>query len=104
MRKCRWIILTYLFLFDSVVDWAAHVGGLIGGFIVGLMIFSLGIKSRRWKISFFFMGLILSLIYYGAGILFMIQEKKDDVAKEMEDVCAYYQAYFEDYECKCKME
>ena len=85
------------------VDWAAHVGGLLGGFVMGFIIFSLGIESRRWKTALFSMGCMIALVFYGMGVFFMIKERKDDVALEMEDVCKYYQGFFEDYECNCQL-
>lgn len=75
----------------------------MGGFIVGLIIFSFGVKTRKWRIAMLSMGLITSMIFFGTGIMFMIKERKDDVAEEMQDVCAYYANFFEDYECNCRL-
>mmetsp|Transcript_1714 Transcript_1714/g.2258 ORF Transcript_1714/g.2258 Transcript_1714/m.2258 type:complete len:367 (-) Transcript_1714:259-1359(-) len=98
------VILILAFSFIPYVDWAAHVGGLIGGFAVGLLLFSLKIKTRRWKIMWFLTGFFLTVIGAALGIVFMLKEIKDNVADEMGDVCGYYKQYFEDYECNCQLE
>eukprot|EP00979_Chaetoceros_neogracilis_P001438 scaffold249_cov262-Chaetoceros_neogracile.AAC.5 len=88
----------------EIVDWAAHVGGLIGGFMLGMMIFSLQIKTRRWKIGMFSVGLLSNLLFYGVGIGYMVKIAKQNVAEEMSDVCGYYEQFYEDYECNCMMD
>ena len=93
-----------LFCFSLDVDWAAHVGGLMGGFLVGMMIFSFQIKTTRWKLGMFAVGALASLIFYGTGIHHMFNEAKQKVAVEMSDVCGYYQQFFEGYECRCMLE
>jgi hypothetical protein len=92
------------FKLSIVVDWAAHVGGLLGGFMIGMLIFSLQIKSMRWKIGMFSFGLLSNLIFFGTGAGYMIKFAKQDVAMEMSDVCGYYEQFFEDYECNCQLE
>jgi len=97
------VILILVFSFIPYVDWAAHMGGLMGGFVVGLMIFSLKVKTFRWKIGLFAFGFLFALIGFSTGVLHMIQETKAGVAQEMEDVCGYYMNYFPDYECNCML-
>mmetsp|Transcript_226 Transcript_226/g.361 ORF Transcript_226/g.361 Transcript_226/m.361 type:complete len:373 (+) Transcript_226:164-1282(+) len=98
------VILILVFSFIPYVDWAAHVGGLLGGFLMGIMIFSLQIKTKRWKIGMFAVGLLASVIFYGLGIHQMFNDAKNNVAQEMSDVCGYYQQFFEGYECRCMLE
>lgn len=98
------VILILGFSFIPFVDWAAHVGGLLGGFMIGMLIFSLQIKSMRWKIGMFSFGLLSNLIFFGTGAGYMIKFAKQDVAMEMSDVCGYYEQFFEDYECNCQLE
>lgn len=97
------VILILVFSFIPYVDWAAHMGGLMGGFVVGLMIFSLKVKTVQWKIGLFAFGFLFALIGFSTGVLHMIQETKAGVAQEMEDVCGYYMNYFDDYECNCML-
>lgn len=71
---------------------------------MGIMIFSLQIKTRRWKLGMFAIGVLASSIFYGTGIYHMFQEVKGNVAQEMSDVCGYYQQFFDGYECRCMLE
>lgn len=101
------VILILAFSFIPYVDWAAHVGGLIGGFAVGMLLFSCRVKTRMWKILWFLVGFIMTGAGLALGIVYMNKEVKDDIAGQMKDVCKYYQEYFgnlgEDYECRCML-
>ena len=101
------VVLILAFSFIPYVDWAAHVGGLIGGFAVGLLLFSCKVKTWRWRFIWFLFGLLLTGIGLALGITYMHEEIKANVAEEMEDVCGYYQEYFQgmgqEYECNCML-
>jgi len=45
------VVLILVFSFIPYVDWAAHVGGLLGGFVVGLMLF-VSINIIAWPIAY----------------------------------------------------
>lgn len=98
------VILILLFSFIPFVDWAAHIGGLIGGFFISMMIFSCQIKTIRWKVVMFTFAFVFTMIGFSISILHMIEETKEGVAKEMADVCGYYMEIIEDYQCNCMME
>jgi membrane associated rhomboid family serine protease len=97
------VILILVFSFIPFVDWAAHVGGLLGGFVVGILLFSWGIKTPRYRYGMFFFGLITTAALYGTASLHMVNESKNQVAEEIADVCQYYQQFYDDYECRCQM-
>lgn len=71
---------------------------------MGIMIFSLQIKTTRWKLGMFATGVVMSFIFYGTGIHHMFHVVKNNVAQEMSDVCGYYQQFFEGYECRCMLD
>jgi len=98
------VILILVFSFIPYVDWAAHVGGLISGFTFGMMCFALRIKTMRWRVMWFLVGLTLTSILLSTTIAYTFENVKNDVAKDLEDVCEYYQRYFDDYECNCQLE
>lgn len=98
------VILILVFSFIPFVDWAAHVGGLLGGFLVGMFIFSLRIKTMRWKIGMTIVSLLINLIFFGVGLSYMFNHSRGEVAEEMGDVCEYYKQFYEDYECRCRMD
>lgn len=102
------VILILAFSFIPYVDWAAHVGGLIGGFAVGLLLFSCRVKTKRWRFIWFLLGFIMTAIGLALGVMYMHEEVMNNVAEEMKDVCGYYEDYFRDigqeYECNCQLE
>lgn len=98
------VILVLVFSFIPYVDWAAHVGGLIAGFTIGMMCFALQIKTVRWRIIWFLVGTTLTTLLMATTIGYCFEVVKNDVAKDLEDVCAYYQQYFAEYECNCQLE
>ena len=102
------VILILAFSFIPYVDWAAHVGGLIGGFAVGMLLFSCRVKTWRWRITWFLTGFMITAIGLALGIVYMHEVIKGNVADEMADVCGYYEEYFrnngQDYQCNCMLE
>ena len=71
---------------------------------MGLLIFSLGIKTRKWKCMMFSFGFVLTLVFTVTSIFHIQTEVRNEVAVEMSDVCGYYAAFFEDYQCNCMLE
>ena len=94
------VILVMAFSFIPYVDWAAHLGGLVAGFVVGIMVFSLDLQLICCKLFWLIAGLAITLICFGLLLSHMYSDDIE-VAEELRDVCGYYQQYFDDYECNC---
>ena len=82
------------------VDWAAHLGGLVAGFIVGIAVFACSIKTLGWRLFWFVIGGALTLVCFTLAFQYLYGGNVE-VAPELRDVCGYYQQYFDDYECRC---
>ena len=91
-----------LFSFIPFVDWAAHLGGLLAGQTLGLIIFSAKIKTTCWSLIWCFVGLCFTAIFFGVSTFYMLNYVEPE--PELRDVCDYYKRYFEDYECNCQLE
>lgn len=96
------IILVMAMSFIPYVDWAAHLGGLIAGFMIGLVCFSF--KIRNW----FFIAIWLVIgvggtiaLFSGALAYLYTQVEAND---ELRDVCGYYKQFFAEYECQCMLD
>lgn len=98
------VILILLLSFIPYVDWAAHVGGMLSGFTLGIVIFSCKIKTPKWRILWFIFGITISAMFYCITFIMMYQESKDKIADGMNDVCSYYMKIFDDYKCNCMLE
>lgn len=85
------------------VDWAAHVGGLLAGFVVGMIIFSLDVINNVWKLFWLFPGVALTIVYFAVTLQHMYSGEVE-LAEELRDVCGYYKQYFDDYQCNCMLE
>lgn len=89
--------------FNFSVDWAAHLGGLLGGFCVGMIVFSLDIIKQVWKLFWLLAGIALTVVFYSVTLQHMYSGEVEP-AEGLKDVCGYYQQYFDDYECHCMRE
>jgi membrane associated rhomboid family serine protease len=96
------VVIVMLFSFIPFVDWAAHLGGMLAGIAVGLMIFACHIRSRIWRVLWFVVGLALTVTGFGVSLRYMYNEV--EVVEQLRDVCGYYQQFFEDYECSCTLD
>ena len=87
-------------LSNNKVDWAAHLGGLISGFCVGMIVFSLDISKQIWKLFWLLSGIAITVVYF-VVTMHRMYSGDVEVVDELRDVCGYYKQYFEDYECNC---
>jgi membrane associated rhomboid family serine protease len=96
------VTVVMLFSFIPYVDWAAHLGGLIAGFCIGMIMFAIDLKKALFsKLTWLFVGIGITAAYF--IVLFHQMYSQDvEAAEELRDVCGYYKQYFQDYECNCQ--
>jgi membrane associated rhomboid family serine protease len=97
------VTLVMAFSFIPYVDWAAHLGGLIAGFVVGIGIFAWDMHLIGWQLFWFAIGAGSVFFAFSTALAYMYSGNIEASA-ELEDVCGYYQKQFEDYECRCMRE
>jgi membrane associated rhomboid family serine protease len=95
-------IIVMLFSFIPFVDWAAHLGGLLTGITVGLTVFAFSVESMVWRCIWLVVGLALTITLFATSLTYMYNDVEP--VERLRDVCAYYQEFFEDYECSCSIE
>ncbi|GKY97324.1 hypothetical protein MPSEU_000690800 [Mayamaea pseudoterrestris] len=96
------VVLILLFSFIPYVDWAAHVGGLAAGILVGWTIFAWEIENRFWRVLWFIVGTAGTVVafFYAFDYLY---SGAIDPTDELRDVCQYYKDMLGgDYECTCQ--
>mmetsp|Transcript_515 Transcript_515/g.1045 ORF Transcript_515/g.1045 Transcript_515/m.1045 type:complete len:429 (-) Transcript_515:100-1386(-) len=96
------IVIVAAMSFIPYVDWAAHLGGMCAGFVLGLVCFSFHIRSWVFMIIWFVVGVGSTTVLYSLGIAYMYNEV--ETKDELRDVCGYYKNYFDDYECRCMLD
>lgn len=89
-----------LFALIPYVEWSGHMGGLMAGFLIGMIIFSRYINS--WTFAFLwggagFFGTVFLSVY---GMRFLLDEVEVD--KSLADPCTLYAGLHSDgYSCGC---
>ena len=97
------VIVVLLFSFVPYVDWAAHLGGLIAGFCIGVMMFTLELEYLVSKFVGFTIGLTMTVIGFAFAMGYMYSGQVE-IIEELRDVCGYYTEVVQDYECNCMRE
>lgn len=113
------------------MDWAAHLGGLVTGILVGVPIFAMHIESKIWRALWVILGVGLLIMSFIWSLTYMYSGAIEP-AEELSDICGkclaclstlllevflnessphhimprthvkgYYKEFFEDYECTC---
>lgn len=96
------ILIVAAMSFIPYVDWAAHLGGMIAGFALGLVLFAYRIRNWCLKLFWLVAGALVAVALYSAGVAYMYTMVETN--EELRDVCGYYQQFFEDYECQCMLD
>jgi len=94
------VTLVMAFSFIPYVDWAAHLGGLIAGLLVGFAVFSCSMEMVGSRILFCIAGLAITVVCFVWSLAYMYSGVIEP-AEELRDVCGYYKQFFDDYECRC---
>jgi hypothetical protein len=97
------VLIVGLFSFIPYVDWAAHLGGLVAGLLVGIPIFALHFESMIWRTLWVVIGTAATVVCFVWSLSYMYSGAIEP-AEELGDVCGYYQQFFDDYECTCSRE
>jgi membrane associated rhomboid family serine protease len=97
------VVVVMLFSFIPYVDWAAHMGGLAAGFVVGILVFATEIENKFWRFFWMLVGIIATTASFTVAIKYMYSGSIETI-EELRDVCGYYMENFEDYECNCMRE
>lgn len=96
------VTVVMLFSFIPYVDWAAHLGGVVAGFCVGMILFSANLKKARCsKLFWLLVGVAITIVYFGV-VFQRMYSGEIETAEELRNVCQYYKENFEDYECNCQ--
>ena len=95
------IVVVMAMSFIPFVDWAAHLGGVIAGFVIGMVCFSFRFRSWVFVVIWFIAGVGSVVTLYSLLMIYMYNEV--ETKEELRDVCGYYQQFFEDYECNCQL-
>lgn len=95
------VVVIMLFSFIPYVDWAAHLGGLVAGIMVGIFIFACEIESWCWRFVWSLVGMAMTVISFTFAMDYMYSGAVDPM-EDLRDVCAYYKEALGEYECTCQ--
>jgi hypothetical protein len=73
------IILVMAMSFIPYVDWAAHVGGLAAGFVIGLVCFSFEIRNWFFILIWIGVGTTVALFSVAVAYMYTSVETKDEL-------------------------
>lgn len=98
------VTVVLLFSFVPYVDWAAHLGGLLAGFCVGMIIFAADLKKAICsKLLWLLVGVAITVVYF--VVVFERMYSGDiEPSEALRDVCGYYQQNFPEYQCNCMLD
>jgi membrane associated rhomboid family serine protease len=97
------VVVVMLFSFIPYVDWAAHLGGLLAGLVVGIFVFATELRSYWWRAFWMLVGISMTIASFTWALHYMYSGNIETI-EELRDVCGYYTENFEDYECNCMRE
>lgn len=84
----------------TYIDWSGNMGGLLCGFLAGMVVFSRyldGCCAKFWWAAIGLLGLGASV---GTVMYFFVEEAKPE--EDLDDVCEYFRSFYpEGYECGC---
>lgn len=95
------VAVVMAFSFVKYVDWAAHFGGLVAGFVIGISIFAFDMEYCACKLLWWILGVGMTAVAFTMALQYMYTEGNVEIVEELRDVCGYYQQNFQDYECNC---
>ena len=92
--------IVFLLTFFTYIDWSGHLGGLITGFLVGMVFFSYAIASKCFRAIWLIIGIIG--LAAGGSLLGVVLFNHTEADEELADACDYFRnLYSEGYACEC---
>jgi len=97
--SCSFIFTLMLAVFPFI-DVSGHVGGLVTGFLIGMVILSRSIRTETsTKLMWVGVGIVLTIITSVQGIIIMVGTEID---ANLQYPCYYFEnMHVENYECAC---
>jgi membrane associated rhomboid family serine protease len=87
----------------TYIDWSGNMGGLLAGFLAGVIIFTPYIDGCCWRFWCATLGLVSLFGSLGYVMYLFIETSEPD--EQLADVCEYFRSFFpEGYECGCLWE
>jgi len=94
------VFIIAAFSMIPLVDWASHLGGGLGGLLIGFALFGPGCYYCVFAIFLTLAGWGLSIFLFSYGLKYLYTQVEADEA--LGDYCTYFQDFVEDYECVCQ--
>jgi len=93
--------VVFFLTFLTYIDWSGHLGGLVTGFLTGMVVFPFALKSRAIRATLRFIGLLGLMT--GGMVLGYLLFHYTDTDEDLADACDYFRnLYTEGYLCECK--
>uniref|UniRef100_A0A7S2XSY5 rhomboid protease n=1 Tax=Attheya septentrionalis TaxID=420275 RepID=A0A7S2XSY5_9STRA len=95
------VLIVGLMSFIPFVDWAAHLGGLIGGIAIGMLVFAPDTGAKTTGCFWLLVGAGCTAGLFISLLVYMYTEVEPQ--EDLRDVCQYYKQMTGDdgYECTC---